>query len=318
MSNVNDAEFEEDFNYEIEDDTPPEDKGRTRASDDSDDDDIEDEELRNFSEAGRARINKLTRQKHDERRAKEAKERELREATNVIQRLNSDVEKLRKSLTGAATSAVSATKTQVESEIASLKKQIAEAIDNGEGEKVADLSEKLTDAKWKLNGAISAESRLKIEAEQKPNPQQQQDPNDQSNWPTERKSWAEKNKDWFHKEEDMTALAYGVHQKLINAGVKPDTEEYFSKIDKEVRKRFPDYFENKEDQDGTEVEVEDEPKPRRAEQRTSHVQGGGSSKAGGGKKKVYKLKQSQLDLCKRLNITPQQYVKQLAEMDNDQ
>ena len=307
-----DIEIEDEFEFEIEDDTPEADRGRDKASDESDDDDeIEDEELRNFSQGAQKRIKTLTKKRHDERRAKEDKERQLTEAVNAIRTVTAENEKLRKSLSGAATSAVGATKSQVEAELTGLKKDLAEAIELGDGTKVADLQEKLADAKWRLNGAVHAEGRLKQAEEDdknKPATPTVQSPDD---WPKARKNWAKQNADWFNKDPEMTALAYGLHQKLIEKDkLVPDSEEYFEAIDKGMRKRFPEAFEDDEE--------EDEPKPgkRRAEPRTAGTPGGGGGGGKGGKK-TYKLSRSQYALCERLGITPHQYVKELAAKEKN-
>ena len=53
--------------------------------------------------------------------------------------------------------------------------------------------------------------------------------------------WAARNP-WFGKDEEMTSLAYGLHQKLVNAGVDPTTDEYYQQIDSGIRQRFPEKF----------------------------------------------------------------------------
>ena len=309
---VVDIEDEDEFEIDIEDDTPEEDRGRTKASDnDTDDEEIDDEEMKQFSSGAAKRIKTLTRQKHDQRRAAEAKERELQAAASEINRLRSQLQ-------GAAKSVVGASKGKLEGEIPPPKKQIAEAIETGDGAKVADLTEKMATTRSQLDGALHAERRLEQTGNDDGGGNDQVDPNDRSKWPKARQKWAEANKDWFHQDEEMTGYVYGLHQKLIKNGVEPDSEEYYQKIDKKMKTVFADYFEGKdEDEDEEEDdEVEEKPRrPQRAESRAAPVNDGGSrGGGGGGKKKVYKLKQSQLDLCKRLNITPKQYIEEQLQL----
>jgi hypothetical protein len=309
---VVDFEDEDDFELEIEDDTPEEDRGRTRASDsDTDDDEIDDEEMKQFSSGAAKRIKTLTRQKHDQRRLAEAKERELQAAAGEINRLRSQLQ-------GAAKSVVGASKGKLEGEISDLKKQLAEAIETGDGAKVGDLTEKIATTRSQLDGALHAEKRLE-QTENDGGGNDQVDPNDRSKWPKARQRWAAANEDWFHKDEEMTGYVYGLHQKLIKNGVEPDSEEYYQKIDKKMKTVFADYFEGKNDDEDHEDEEDDEEekprRPQRAESRAAPVNDGGSrGSGGGGKKKVYKLKQSQLDLCKRLNITPKQYIEEQLQL----
>ena len=65
----------DDFEIEVVDDTPKEDKGKVPLKAGDSPEPTEDE-LENYSEKVQNRIGKLKRAYHDERRAKEAKERE--------------------------------------------------------------------------------------------------------------------------------------------------------------------------------------------------------------------------------------------------
>ena len=99
----------------------------------------------------------------------------------------------------------------------------------------------------------------------------------------------------------MTSFAYGVHEDLVtNKGVNPQTEEYYSRIDDRLRRVFPDKF-------GVEVGAE-EPS---ASRRTNTVVAS-ASRSSGRPRKV-QLTSTQVDLAKRLGITPEQYAKQLLK-----
>ena len=58
--------------------------------------------------------------------------------------------------------------------------------------------------------------------------------------------WAARNSAWFQKDKAMTAFAFGVHEDLVSKGVDPrtDAELYYSKLDEQVKKRFPEQFES--------------------------------------------------------------------------
>ncbi len=297
-------EDEDDFEIEIEDDTPEEDRGRARAPDEeNDNDDPDDDELKQYSAGAAKRIKTLTRKRHEERRAKEDKERQLNEALGMVQ-------KLRGQLNGAAKHIVTSSKEQLTNDLKTTKEALAAAVEVGDGAKVAELSDQVTDIRTKLNGTLHAEKEM----EQRGN-DATPDPNDQSTWPEARKRWAKNNSDWFHKDRRMTAFVYGVHQELIlDKGIKPDTEEYFEAIDEAMREQFPKRFKAEEVD-----EYEDEaPAPRRATPRVANFDSGskGSESKKGGKK-VIRLTKSQVELCNRLGITPQQYIKEQNELGND-
>ena len=94
----------------------------------------------------------------------------------------------------------------------------------------------------------------------------------------------------------MTALAYGIHEKLVGQGIRPDTEEYFQGIDKGMRESFPKYF-------------------RRAPRQSTVVAPAGRST--GGKSSRVTLTPTAAALAKRLGLTPEQYAEQQRRLNED-
>jgi predicted RND superfamily exporter protein len=112
--------------------------------------------------------------------------------------------------------------------------------------------------------------------------------------------WQERNP-WFGQDEEMTASALGLHEKLKRNGVVIGSDEYYTTIDKTIRKRFPENFEEQE-------EVRETP---RAKASTVVAPATRSTNA----KKV-KLTTSQVALAKKLGLTPEQYVKEVIKLEN--
>jgi hypothetical protein len=111
-------------------------------------------------------------------------------------------------------------------------------------------------------------------------------------------SWTKENP-WFGTNREMTALAYATHETLIREhGVKPDTDEYYEKINSTMRLRFPDYFE--------------EDAPASSSRRPSTVVAP-SNRSNGAKPRKIQLTATQVSLAKRLGLTPEQYAKQLIK-----
>jgi hypothetical protein len=108
--------------------------------------------------------------------------------------------------------------------------------------------------------------------------------------------WRESNT-WFGQDEEMTSLALGVHEKLVkeNGMAYATTDEYYKRIDATMRKRFPENFND-------EVEVE----TRKPSNVVAPATRSTSSK------KV-KLKTSQINLAKKLGLTPEQYAQELIK-----
>jgi hypothetical protein len=56
--------------------------------------------------------------------------------------------------------------------------------------------------------------------------------------------WASEN-EWFGTDKVMTNVAYAIHEDLVNQGVDPRTDYYYSEIDKRMRENLPHKFEQK-------------------------------------------------------------------------
>jgi hypothetical protein len=118
-------------------------------------------------------------------------------------------------------------------------------------------------------------------------------------------AWQERNT-WFGQDEEMTSLALGLHQKLVkqHGEAYTTTNEYWQTIDDTIRRRFPDYFPDDSSQQ--------ESKPVSRTEKPSTVVAP-ATRSTSSKKIV--LKQSQLNLAKRLGLTPEQYAREIMKME---
>ena len=92
-------EIEDDkLEIEVEDDTPPEDRGREPLPKELVKE-LEEDELEEYSEKVKTRLKQMKKVWHDERREKERALREQQAALEVAQRLKSEVETLRSKAT---------------------------------------------------------------------------------------------------------------------------------------------------------------------------------------------------------------------------
>ena len=92
----NEAE-EQGFEIEVVDDTPDDDKGRKPLTMQEEED--REEELENYSDKVKKRINQINHKYHDERRAKEQMAREREEAMRVAQSILEENRRLKETLT---------------------------------------------------------------------------------------------------------------------------------------------------------------------------------------------------------------------------
>jgi hypothetical protein len=188
------------------------------------------------------------------------------------------------------------------------KRAYKEAYEAGDSDKVVEAQAKLSEVNFKLQRIKDYKPSLQApEIEVNSNQQQQvQVPRpDQKTL-----AWQERNT-WFGVDEEMTSLALGLHQKLEKQYGKGfvGTDEYWDRVDTTIRKRFPENFEEEEIKT-----TNGGGKPVTRTEKPATVVAP-ASRSTSSKKIV--LKQSQLNIAKRLGLTPEQYAREFAKtMEN--
>jgi hypothetical protein len=280
---------------EVVDDTPPQDRGRKPLE--TAPEDPTNDELENYSEEVRKRIEKFTKGYHDERRAKEAALREREEAIRLAQAIIEENKKLKGSLNKGQEVLIQQAKAATELEMEKAKRRFKEAYDAGDAEALAEAQEALTAAKIKSDRIANFKPTPLQEEEKRVEPQSTvQAPQTD----TKALAWHQQNR-WFGPDEEMTSFALGLHQKLVKSGIDPQSSEYYERIDSRMRQVFPDAFSISPD-DSDKVE-----KPSRA--KASVVAPATRST---GSKKIT-LTQTQVNIAKRLGVPLELYAKKVAE-----
>lgn len=286
---------EEGFEIEVEDDTPPQDRGRT-PSEPEFVEKMEKDELDEYSEAAKQKIAGFRKIFHDERREKERALREQQEAIAVAQKLLEENRALKSKVTTSEQAALDSYMTSADRELEMAKKEYREAYDAGDSERLVEAQEKITAAKIKADRALSiseqrALQRKEVEVQI---PQQRQQPVRDSKAET----WRERNS-WFGQDDEMTSLALGLHEKLVkeNGMAYATTDEYYKRIDETMRKRFPENFESIEERPATRTKPSTVVAP--ASRSTSS--------------KKIKLTTSQQVIAKKLGLTNEQYARELIK-----
>jgi hypothetical protein len=299
------TEKENDFEIEVEDDTPPQDKGR-RPSEPEFVEQLEKDELDEYSVEAKKKIDGFRKIYHDERRAKEAADRERQEAIDIAKKLYEENKSLKGRVNSTEMVAIDSFKSNAEQELIMAKKEYREAYESGDSEKLVEAQEKMTSAKIKLDRALDASQNLNQrnalqERENEVKIQQQ------SEKPVVRDqkatSWQERNP-WFGQDDEMTSLALGLHEKLVkqNGMAYATTDEYYKRIDETIRKRFPENFE--------EANVDEEKSSPRTKPSTVVAPASRSTSS-----KKIKLNTSQQSIAKKLGLTNEQYARELLKLD---
>ena len=280
---------DDEYEVEVVDDTPKADRNR-KPSDPPED--VTDDELEDYSEKVRKRIQHFSKGYHDERRAKEAAFREREELERLSQQLVEENKKLKSNVNKNQTALLEQAKRSAVTDLESAKKQYKEAYEAGDSDGVLSAQESLTNAKikadrlnnFKLPALQEDETNVKMVPETTPPPVEVD---------KRAQAWQDAN-DWFNQDVEMTSYALGLHNKLVNEGINPQSDNYYERIDSRMRQLFPENFE------GEEVE-----KPKKQSNVVAPATRSTSPKK-------IRLTQTQYQLSKRLGLTPEQYAKQVA------
>lgn len=296
----NETSPESELEFEIEDDTPPEDRNRKPPLPKEMIEEIENDELESYSEEVKSRINKLKKIYHDERREKDAALREQQEALAYAQRILEENKQLKSKLSTGEKTFVDTYRTAAELELEKAKREYKDAHDMGDTDLIIAAQENLTSAQYKLQKVKEYVPSLQQE-EVEVQPQQ---------IPTARPdqraaAWQERNQ-WFGQDEEMTSLALGLHQKLVSqyGAAYPSTDEYWKKVDDTMRRRFPEHFADRE-----EVEVQDA-----RIQREKPAQVVAPATRTTGSKKVV-VKKSAVAMAKKLGVPLEKYVQEMQKLE---
>ena len=243
------AQAEDKFEVEIEDDTPEEDRDRPVVDQETVKQlEVETDELDKYNKEAKDKIIKMKRVWHDERRAKEAAYREQQEALELAKRLMAENERIKKMLQSGEEEYKEAKRDSAQAKLQSAKQAYKNAYEAGDVEKQLEAQEEMTKAQL----AIEKAEKFKLPPLQEETFEVQSQQQYQQPAPTDRKleDWRARNP-WFGQDEEMTAAALGLHEKLKRTGVQVGSDEYYDTLDKTIRKRFPENFDD---------EIDEEPK----------------------------------------------------------
>jgi hypothetical protein len=292
---------EEKLEIEVVDDTPPEDQGRPPMKEPPAE--VTDDELAQYSEGVKKRIQHFSKGYHEERRAKESALREREEAIRIAQQLAEENKKLQGSLGQGQAALLEQAKKVVANELEDAKRLYKEAYESGDSDRLVEAQEALTAAKIKAERVAN----FKPPALQQPQTNVQSVPRTvQSNQTpqvdSKARAWQEANP-WFGSNDEMTAVALAVHKKLVESGVDPTSDEYYTRINGRIKQLFPD------------SEQDAEP-PAKKEKVVKQSVVAPATRSTAPKKIV--LTQSQVSIAKRLGVPLELYAKQVAEQMRNQ
>jgi hypothetical protein len=278
-------EIEGEAEIEVVDDTPEQDRNRAPMKEPPTE--VTDDELSQYSEGVKKRIQHFSKGYHEERRAKEAALREREEAVRLAQNLVEENKRLQGSLGQGQQALLEQAKKVVQNELDQAKQKFKAAYEAGDSDALVEAQEALASAKYKSERV----NNFKPAVAQPQNTVVQPDPRPEQTVrvDSKAKAWQDANS-WFGADKEMTALALAVHQDLVESGEDTNSDEYYEKINARVRKRFPEAFTSEKRKSSVVAPATRSTAPRKIV-----------------------LTQSQVQIAKRLGVPLEAYAKQVAE-----
>ena len=273
------SDADDEVDIEIEDEPQVE----ASSSDDSDD------ELGSYSQKVQNRIKKLT-----EKYRREERDRE--ESQRLAQQLYQENQQLQQRIKGLDTGYLGEYGTRLEAQAAAAKDAFKKAYESGDSEALVAAQEQMGKIAIDQERFRLAKQRTQVAPREEPAQQQQVQQQRQAPAPqvdAKAKTWAEKN-EWFGSDKMLTAAALAIHSTLVeDEGFDPSSEEYYTEIDRRVRREFPAKFKTSQSA---------------APARVASVAASASKTAVQGRRSV-KLSASQVAMAKRLNVPLTEYAK---------
>jgi hypothetical protein len=304
-----DKEFEDtlDIELEIEDDTPEKDKGKEPIPKEMVDKfDAADDEDQLDEKAQALRLKQYKKVYHDERRAKEAAFREQQEAVELAKRVMEENKKLRAQYSAGEKTYIETVQSQADLQVQVAQRAYKEALESGDPDRIVAAQTELNDAGYKVQKAKDFKPST-LQAEEN-DVQMQQVEQQRTKIDPKTQSWLEQNP-WYGTKKAMSSYAVGIHEELLDeyGQTVVGTDQYFRRIDRTMREKFPEYFDTLEEAEPRE-EVQ---KPAPKAKPSTVVAPATRSTAS----KQVKLKTSQQAIAKKLGLTPEQYARELMKLE---
>ena len=255
-------------------------------------------EIENYSKGVQKRISRLT-----EKYRKE--ERDRQEAVRVAQQLLQEKQQLEGRLKQLDSGYLNEYGARVEAQVTTARRAYKEAYEAGDTDRMIEAQESLARAtsdkeRYEL-AKRRADERVAVQPQAQQEQQFQPQAQPQAQQPAQvdpkAQGWAEKN-EWFGQDEVMTYAAFGVHRKLVEEeGFDPQSDEYYTEIDRRMRSEFPHKFKTAQKSGNSQVA------PAGSSASRSTKQG----------RRTVKLSPSQIAIAKRLNVPLEEYAKYVKD-----
>ena len=257
----------------------------------------QEDELDNYSEKVKKRIDKLTARLRETQRREEA-------ALEYAKNVQSQLQTMQQFAYKNADARLAEAKSRVDTQSVALKQIIRKAREEGDMDTEMEAQERLSALALEQQ-QIQAAVQQRTTQSQQPSYQQQAQPQ-VAQQPAPRRpdpraeQWAEEN-EWFGKDRVMTHAAWGIHADLIEKeGFDPNSEEYYDELNNRIRESFPHKFSGYQKTTRT-------PRPAQAVAPANRSSGVNNAR------RTVRLTPSQVAIAKKLGVPLEEYAKYVKE-----
>ena len=254
------------------------------------------DELEDYSESVKKRIDKLTSRLRETERREQA-------AVEYAQGVQRQSQELEKRLLHTDNGRLSEAKTRSETQSIALKQIIRKAREEGDIDTETEAHERLTSLMFEQR-SMTEEARTKQQAYEWQQAQQAQQARQAPAKPDPRaEDWAERNP-WFGQDTVMTHAVWGIHRQLIeNEGFEASSYEYYDELDRRVVDTFPNRA-RRETTQPAEIRVQ---RPVQAVAPATRSSGVNTAR------RSVRLSPSQVAIAKKLGVPLEEYAKYVKD-----
>ena len=261
------------------------------SEDGSDQQQGNDKAVEEYSEGVKKRIAKLTKKMREAERQKE-------EALAFAQRVKHERDRFEATATSLDKNYATEMEGRISSSLAAAQEKLKTARLNEDAKAEVEALTQISQLGYEQGKLAEIKTQHQMqETAAKEKPVRTEQPIVKQPAPVDPKAeaWADKN-EWFGKDNAMTYTAFDLHRKLTEEeGMDPQSDEYYSEVDKRIRLEFPHKF--------GKVEEKQTSKPTQNVASATR-----SSKTG---RKTVRLTPTQVTIAKKLGVPLEEYAKQL-------
>ncbi len=253
----------------------------------------DDQTLEDYSQGVQSRIAKLTRKMREAERREQA-------ALDYAKGVEESRKALQQRFDRTDAQYVKKFETSINAGLEAAQKELAAAIESGNAEAQVEANKRIATLAFENAKLTEAKEGREVKQAEKPvqlsdggrlpqeTPQQLPTPDPKA------EDWAARNP-WFGQNRAMTFTAFEIHKDLVNEGFDPQSDDYYSEVDKRIRVDFGSKFDNSGQKQST-TPVQTVASANR------------SVKPG---RKTVRLTSSQVHIAKKLGVPLEEYAKQL-------